>query len=732
MSYAFDSRLGERLYLLLPEIYRTRDRQVENGEGSGSDQHLARYLDSHGQLLDLIHATLEQQLKDALPATSQEWLLPYFARLLATNILSPDPAGKHAEVANAVAWRQRKGTLKCAEEIAEAVGQMEVEIQEGWKRVAMTPWIGMALVPATALDNTLELEMALPFEAARHPGLPATLIDLRRPSRAVEALAGNPAAKSSNFGGIRQTWRQLNRQGVPCFPDSFEDVSRRTLDLRTPNAQSGRFQHKALLVFAPPPTGFFGLDPIQLTWGERGDALHEHLIEEVVESGVTVIRNRSGRALVISDPVILDARPFRIEGLNFRQELSQAAGGRLELSRVEADKVSVPTFATDEPVLVAGDCLFRELSGGGLVKLERCTVVETAFLTLVEIRDSILMAIAGTAIRGSIEYSRIPAGAPLSGDQAKMVIKSHNSDDSTPVTADPGFIQAQTNLSARAVLSPNAPSSVYAGARDRGEMGYYQKGRPRPVHLTGSLDFMLPAEGGYPLTEVIFDAELRVTAGQLVLSRSVAPTLRVLTPLNAGGPVIPSLVATDCLFQHLSVPQGLARLEYCTVMETTECKHLQASDCIFAGTISGTKKQAADSGTDAFLNCLRFSALPPGILDLEPALLRALQLVDKDGRSTLRNNTLIPPLFGEFRFCSSPESPRPAAYGDWGYGVLAPLTRPEVAFGAEDGGEMGAYHHRFYSLKAAAMLNKMREFLPVGIEAVLIQDERLLHVPPEI
>ena len=49
-----------------------------------------------------LHATLEQQLQDTLPQNSQEWLLPYFAQLLAVNIVSPDEDGRHAEVANAI------------------------------------------------------------------------------------------------------------------------------------------------------------------------------------------------------------------------------------------------------------------------------------------------------------------------------------------------------------------------------------------------------------------------------------------------------------------------------------------------------------------------------------------------------------------------------------------------------------------------------------------------------
>ena len=94
MSYAFNSRLGEQLYWLLPEVYRTRDKKAEQVGASLRTEDLAKYLDTHGHLLDLIHATLQQQFDDALPESSQDWLLPYFAQLLAAKIVSPDSKGK--------------------------------------------------------------------------------------------------------------------------------------------------------------------------------------------------------------------------------------------------------------------------------------------------------------------------------------------------------------------------------------------------------------------------------------------------------------------------------------------------------------------------------------------------------------------------------------------------------------------------------------------------------------
>lgn len=731
MSYAFDSRLGKQLYQLLPEVYRTRDKTAGLVGGGSGDEDLARYLDAHGHLLDLVHATLEQQLKDTLPESSQDWLLPYFAQLLAANIVSPDSEGKHNEIAHAVSWRQRKGTLKCVEEIAEAVGQMEVEIQEGWKRVAMTPRIGMPLMPARAWDDTLDIDMAVPSEAARHPTLPAAMVDLRRPSRAVEALATNPAARISSFGDIRQVWRQKNLHGAPCFGGSFDDVSRRTADIRTPDAINGHYHHKRLLAYAPPPAGLFPCDPIQLTWDERHDSLYEHLIEEKEENAVSLIRNKTDRIIEITDDVTLSpAKPYRVEGLNFKTKLSVDDGGSLELHQVEAVEVQVDTFSTDEPVVIAENCLFEELSvGSGTARLDSCTILNTAFLYDLDAINCIFMDMTGTSISGVVQYSRIPVAPPISPDS--MTVEDCTSDE-------PVFFNNQTVLTAKAVLAPNIPKSIYNGANDGGEVGYFHTGRKgRPVCIEDDQSLVIPVEGGYPLEDINFAGVIGIEAGggKLVLIRSAAKSLTVNTALSDddNGDVMPSLDATDCLFDELTVASGLARLEYCTVMQAANCMHLQASDCIFAGSIESVTKPNTGMQPPSFLNCVRYSVIPA---DLDQGIAKALRLIDESNKITLGSNTLETPVFIQFDYCTKDNGrwtfdPGPAEFGEPGYGVLDPVTSDAIRFGAENGGEMGAYHHKYYSLKAEAVLDKMREFLPVGIEPVLIQDTRLLHVPPE-
>ena len=739
MSYEFDTRLGEQLYRLLPEVYRTRDKHRTGGGAANED--LAKYLDAHGYLLDLIHATLEQQLKDTVPGSSQDWLLPYFAQLLAVNIVSPDSEGKHAEVKHAVSWRQRKGTLKCVEEIAESVGRMEVEIQEGWQRVAMTPRIGMPLRPAKVWDDTLHIDMGVPSEAIRHPGLPAVMVDLRQASRAVEALPTNPAARVSNFAGVRQTWRQQNRHGMPCFPGSFDDVSRRTVDFRTPDALKGHYHHKRLLAYTSPPAGSLPFESYRLTWDERLDSLYEHLIEETEADGVLYIRNKTDRVVEITDVPDLDARPYRIEGISFLGVLGVPAGGTLELHRVEAATVDVPTFlGAEEPVLVATDCLFGTLSSPGRVELDSCTVLDAASLSILDARDCIFMQIDGTDISGVVEYSRIPSDAPFSAED--MTVEDCTSDE-------PAFFRGQTALPAKAVLSPDTPASISAGASDGGELGYFHHGREgRPVRITGDFTaadaLSLPAAGGYPLVDVFFEGSVEVASGHLQLVRAAVKTLSLQAALSFDeyGAVVPALDARDCLFDGLEVPNGLARLEYCTVMQSMHAKHLQASDCIFVDSVTGVQKPVTTGGPPSFLNCVRYSSLPRALMDdiadkdpTDPLrrVAEALRLIDKNDTITLGSNTLEGPVFTVLDYCvEDGHERRTAEFGEPGYGVLHPATADAVRFGAEDGGEMGAWHHKHYSLKEAAALDKMREFLPVGIEPVLIHDPRLLRVPPEL
>ena len=169
------------------------------------------------------------------------------------------------------------------------------------------------------------------------------------------------------------------------------------------------------------------------------------------------------------------------------------------------------------------------------------------------------------------------------------------------------------------------------------------------------------------------------------------------------------LDARDCLFDEVEVTHGTVRLEYCTVMKSLDCKRLLASDCILPD----------GEVVDAVTGCVRYSRVPQSLLDRpDHILLRHKPSVTTDK-----------PVFFDFATCHSTGGA--STFGDPGYGVLHPATPPTICFGAEDNGEVGAYHHRRYCLQSAAVLDKLQDFLPLGIEPVLIPDERLMQRPPE-
>jgi hypothetical protein len=495
------SKIGKQLYKLLPAVYRDRDNTTVEDLGD-----LGKYLDACGELLDRVHATLEQRLADSFPdnpsapeRACQEWLLPYFAQLVDVRLVSPDPHGRRDEVARAVAWRQRKGTVACVEEIAQSVGGVEVEVQEGWRRVALTPRVNVALAPPESLgvsgtrptpSGGIEdkFDRRRPIDAARHPGLPAATMDFRLKSGAVLTDPANPAGRVTSFAGQPHRWRQTNPHGIPCAPGSYQDVSPRTVDLRTPDWARGHAHPRRLLLFVPPPRGFFG------------------------------------------DPA--------------REELPG-------------------TVTISEGVL------------------------------------------AGKVVRGTV----------------------------------------------------------------------------------------------------------KVTGRGVVIDGCAIGRLEVTTPPDASPS--PAAIVRNSLIQSMQA-DGLVEMEYCTVLGDASFQRLNASECIFAGTLTVT--QAGES-------CLRFSRFPPGT----PA-----DLARRLGAAKNADDT---PVFQEFLFCDSEDEGlvrRPARFGEPGAGVLHAATPDSVRLGAEDGGELGVYHAQAYALRMKAVLDKLDDFVPVGMEAVLISDPQLHEAPPPL
>ncbi|HHL31584.1 MAG TPA: hypothetical protein ENJ41_03290 [Oceanospirillales bacterium] len=501
------------LYQILPSVYRERD---ENGD-------LEKYLKGTGELLDQVHQTLIQRYADIFPDSdqsfnvdSQSWILPYIAALFDTKTVAPDTIGQREEIANTIAWRKAKGTIKVVEQIAESIGQMEVVVHEGFKRVATTPIIGRKLLPAEAYgyENTDDYSNA--FEQyqqskspdlapmwARHPALKAGTVDLRCQGGAVATTSDNLAAITSIVASTSHTWRQSSLHGsqschpghsilpmsgreTDWIPGYFDDPSVRTVDFRNPNWRQGQIHPRRILLFAATHGGFFNhyTDIKKFNW--KADLLTDATFLEVASvsqsENIITIKNRSLNSknfekIAIQKIVKLqqdvDGQPlvWRFEGFIFIHTL-EVESGRLELDRCALFMAKIQTENTQEPVLNASNCLINKIQvAKGLVQLQYCTVLKTTLAAKLNASDSIFNGLIGksqddqtTPGTGCVRYSSI-LPKQQAGDiqyfKAPKLKAVFYSDQFNPHPVGCG------------VLHPATPIEIANGAADGSEMGAY-------------------------------------------------------------------------------------------------------------------------------------------------------------------------------------------------------------------------------------------------------------------
>ena len=492
---------AELLYQILPSIYRERD----------ASRDLQKYLNGCGLLLDQLHRTLLQRYADIFPDSdtafeldSQSWLLPYIAALLDVRLTSPLESGRREEIANAISWRKAKGTLRVVDEVAEAVGGMEMVVHEGWKRVATTARIGM---PLLAVSNYgYSGEAPAPQHAslrARHPGLPAGTVDLRCQGSAVKAEEHNLAAQISHVDGKRYRWRQSSLHGAQnCreghsvlplnalqpdwIPGYFDDPSVRTVDFRNSNWRQGHFHPRRVLLFTPTHPGFFGSTQHRFLWSEslRHDPAFLAVVSVEEQGERTLFRNRSLDQgpfvpVVIRQRVKLEQVPsgtgpvnppvWRFEGIVFSHTV-EADSGRLEFERCAALAAEVHSTDLEGPVLTADDSLFKRVQAAkGLVRLQYCTVLTTTIAESLQASDCIFNGLirkdhdmASLPGEGCVRYST------LLPEQSCGALRFYNHRKLRAV-----FFSVTYGQPGCGVLHPASPVEIGHGAEDGGEMGAY-------------------------------------------------------------------------------------------------------------------------------------------------------------------------------------------------------------------------------------------------------------------
>ena len=494
------TRSGRNLWRELPEEYRYRDLSPVEGEPGD----LELYLHGFGHLLDLIRATTEQAYADAFAEeidggrSIQPWLLPYLAELVGAELLAPDPDRRREELNNSVLWSKSKGTLRNVDQVGDVISGAETVVREGWRHTLTCPRPGLPpfSVPPLAGDaGAGQTPLAL--------GCP----DFRMSDRAVQDAQGSNPLYRLRFPGRDPEivyWKSRAFGGVPCFPDSYCDVTARCPDLRDAETSASPGPHPGRsLIHIRPPDGLFaeGMAEREITDLSLFDPADgrtidpAHVFEKLGQApGEAPVRLR----IKLSDDVTIPAgRTVRLENICLVGRTGQGAqnravrlrvgdGARLILRGCAAEDVVLPGNGAgddaDLPALEAQDCIFGAITGPNrFARLVFCTVMGETDAARLQASDCLFDTLSSNLKceggQSCIRYSRFTPLAESDGcfskeaptnthHAARFIRRYLRAADGTCALALPGYGQPGYGV----LDSLNHPA-ISAGAEDEGEMG---------------------------------------------------------------------------------------------------------------------------------------------------------------------------------------------------------------------------------------------------------------------
>ena len=170
--------------------------------------------------------------------------------------------------------------------------------------------------------------------------------------------------------------------------------------------------------------------------------------------------------------------------------------------------------------------------------------------------------------------------------------------------------------------------------------------------------------------------------------------------VDAADPALVAYVAGFDSGTNRPLPGGALTLQGCTVIGKVYASLLSlVTDSIVWSTLTAADETGTPPLWSASLwaarqqqGCVRFSYLPAGAI-----VPRQFKCVEQGPGEPA-------PIFYSLR------------YGDPGYAKLVPSTDGSIREGADDGGEMGAFHFVLAPLREADLSIRMQEYMPVGLE----------------
>ena len=675
---------ADRLAELLPRWHRLRDEQT--GEP------LRALLEVIGEQIERIGGDLDELYDDWFVETAADWVLPYLGDLVGYRPL-PGVAASRRDVAATIGYRRRKGTLALLEDLAESV--------TGW--------------PARAVETSRLLAVTQPVRlGARDRG---RLADLRDGS-ALE-LTGTPFETLARTADVRRAASRRRQGGYtpagvalyvwPRKPYSITRAPAYCIDRARNLYTFSILGNDTRLVTRPEPepsaTHIATIDnvPGHLRRRQFADRLTDYYGPG---KSVTVWRDGHEQPIPPSDVVVADLTDWR-----YRPRQGQVAVDP-ELGRIAFGSRSAP----QDGVWVTYHYAFGDDLGGGEYPRDREAENGPVYRVGPGHHEKIMDAFR--------EYRADRQAGRCGGDGIIEIIHGEAYQEQLDLDLEPGDrLTLRAAEGTRPVLRlldwyGNRPDALNIRAQQDcppGEEprvvldGLLVSGRG--INVTGRFEAfvlrhctLVPGWSLEPECTPLFpeDASLVLerTTACVQIDRCVLGTIQVAgdevgtdpTPIHIRDSI---LDATGHHRAALSAPDHRHAHAVLYAYRTTVIGEVHthavrlAENTIFTGRIRVARRQ---------IGRLRYCYVPAG--SRTPQRYRCQpDLAGPDHAGRVR------PLLAAER------------YGDPDYGQLTAACAEEITRGAEDGGEMGAFHDLYQPQRTDALRTRLAEYTPAGTDA---------------